>query len=171
MDIRGLVIYRNLKHQTLFEQMAGLMGMSEEKESTDSFACAGQLIELAAKYGFEGNLWHCFLALCLADNENAYTTACEVKGPAGGTLDLLAKEDFAIFKALFDFDLSYLAPSSLWSLLADYRPALQEEPVLTAGSRTGSWSWQRPWSRHLTWKDFSRLWWNFTGDTGREPLD
>ena len=83
MDIRGLVIYRNLKHQTLFEQMAGLMGMSEEKESTDSFACAGQLIELAAKYGFEGNLWHCFLALCLADNENAYTTACEVKGPAG----------------------------------------------------------------------------------------
>ena len=33
MDIRGLVIYRNLKHQTLFEQMAGLMGMSEEKES------------------------------------------------------------------------------------------------------------------------------------------
>ena len=56
MDIRGLVIYRNLKHQTLFEQMAGLMGMSEEKESTDSFACAGQLIELAAKYGFEGNL-------------------------------------------------------------------------------------------------------------------
>ena len=48
MDIRELVIYRNLKHQTLFEQMAGLMGMSEEKESTDSFACAGQLIELAA---------------------------------------------------------------------------------------------------------------------------
>ena len=129
MDIRGLVIYRNLKHQTLFEQMAGLMGMSEEKESTDSFACAGQLIELAAKYGFEGNLWHCFLALCLADNENAYTTACEVKGPAGGTLDLLAKEDFAIFKALFDFDLSSLAPSSLWSLLADYRPALQESRV------------------------------------------
>ena len=75
MDIRGLVIYRNLKYQTLFEQMAGLMGMSEEKESTDAFACAGQLIELAAKYGFEGNLWHCFLALCLADNENAYTTA------------------------------------------------------------------------------------------------
>ena len=129
MDIRELVIYRNLKHQTLFEQMAGLMGMSEEKESTDSFACAGQLIELAAKYGFEGNLWHCFLALCLADNENAYTTACEVKGPAGGTLDLLAKEDFAIFKALFDFDLSSLAPSSLWSLLADYRPALQESRV------------------------------------------
>ena len=129
MDIRELVIYRNLKHQTLFEQMAGLMGMSEEKESTDSFACAGQLIELAAKYGFEGNLWHCFLALCLADNENAYTTACEVKGPAGGTLDLLAKEDIANLKALFDFDLSSLAPSSLWSLLADYRPALQESRV------------------------------------------
>lgn len=129
MDIRELVIYRNLKHQKLFEQMAGLMEMGEMAKGADPFACAGQLIELAAKYGFEGNLWHCFLALCLADNENAYTTACEVRGPAGGTLDLLARGDFAIFKGLFDFDLSSLKPSSVWQVLADYRPAFQESRV------------------------------------------
>ena len=129
MDIRELVIYRNLKHQKLFEQMAGLMEMGEMAKGADPFACAGQLIELAAKYGFEGNLWHCFLALCLADNENAYTTACEVRGPAGGTLDLLARGDFAIFKGLFDFDLSSLKPGSVWQVLADYRPAFQESRV------------------------------------------
>ena len=129
MDIRELVIYRNLKHQKLFEQMAGLMEMGEMAKGADPFACAGQLIELAAKYGFEGNLWHCFLALCLADNENAYTTACEVRGPAGGTLDLLARGDFAIFKGLFDFDLSSLKPGSVWQALADYRPAFQESRV------------------------------------------
>lgn len=129
MDIRELVIYRNLKYQKLFEQMAGLMEMAEKDETADPCACAGQLVELAAKYGFEGNLWHCFLALCLADNENAYTAACEVRGPAGGTLDLLAKADFAVFKALFDFDLSSLKPAGLWQALTDYRPAFRESRV------------------------------------------
>lgn len=171
MDIRGLVIYRNLKHQTLFEQMAGLMGMSEEKESTDSFACAGQLIELAAKYGFEGNLWHCFLALCLADNENAYTTACEVKGPAGGTLDLLAKKTLPFSRHCLILIFLLLRPLLCGACLRTTARHFRRAGFLTAGSGTGSWSWQRPWSRHLTWKDFSRLWWNFTGDTGREPLD
>lgn len=91
MNISELVIYRNLKHEDLFEDMAGLMGLGKEGQKADPFACAGELVELAVEYGFEGNLWHCFLALCLADNENAYTTTCEIRGNAGGTLDMLAK--------------------------------------------------------------------------------
>lgn len=129
MDIRERVIYRNLKHEELLEHMACLMGMAKCDGEPDPFSCAGQLVDLAARYGFEGNLWHCFLALCLGDNENAYTTACEVRGAAGGTLDELAKEDFSIFKALFDFDLTSLSPSFVWKQLADYRPAVQESRV------------------------------------------
>ena len=129
MDIRERVIYRNLKHEELLEHMACLMGMAKCDGEPDPFSCAGQLVDLAARYGFEGNLWHCFLALCLGDNENAYTTACEVRGAAGGTLDELAKGDFSIFKALFDFDLTSLSPSFVWKQLADYRPAVQESRV------------------------------------------
>ena len=73
MNINELVIYRNLKHEDLFEDMASLMGLGSSEKKADAFGCAGQLVELAVEYGFEGNLWHCFLALCLADNENAYT--------------------------------------------------------------------------------------------------
>ena len=129
MDIRERVIYRNLKHEELLEHMACLMGMAKCDGEPDPFSCAGQLVDLAARYGFEGNLWHCFLALCLGDNENAYTTACEGRGAAGGTLDELAKGDFSIFKALFDFDLTSLSPSFVWKQLADYRPAVQESRV------------------------------------------
>lgn len=129
MDIRERVIYRNLKHEELLEHMACLMGMAKCDGEPDPFSCAGQLVDLAARYGFEGNLGHCFLALCLGDNENAYTTACEVRGAAGGTLDELAKGDFSIFKALFDFDLTSLSPSFVWKQLADYRPAVQESRV------------------------------------------
>lgn len=93
------------------------------------FGCAGQLVELAVEYGFEGNLWHCFLALCLADNENAYTTTCEIRGNAGGTLDMLARNDYRIFKALFDFNIETLEPAVMWKELADYRPSNQESRV------------------------------------------
>lgn len=96
MNISELVIYRNLKHEDLFEDMAGLMGLGKEGQKADPFACAGELVELAVEYGFEGNLWHCFLALCLADNENAYTTTCEIRGNAGGTLDMLQKMNYRI---------------------------------------------------------------------------
>ncbi len=129
MNISELVIYRNLKYEELFEDMAGLMGLGNSEKKADAFVCAGQLVELAVEYGFEGNLWHCFLALCLADNENAYTTTCEIRGNAGGTLDVLARSDYRIFKALFDFDIETLQPASMWKELADYRPSNQESRV------------------------------------------
>lgn len=86
-------------------------------------------MELAAEYGFEGNLWHCFLALCLAENENAYSCACEIAGAAGGTLDTLAKRDYAIWKELFDFDVKSLSPKELWESIACYHPAGRESRV------------------------------------------
>ena len=129
MNISELVIYRNLKHEDLFEDMAGLMGLGKEGQKADPFACAEELVELAVEYGFEGNLWHCFLALCLADNENAYTTTCEIRGNAGGTLDMLAKNDYRIFKALFDYDLETLEPAAMWKEIAHYRPSRQESRV------------------------------------------
>ena len=120
MDINELIIYRNLEYQELFQDMACLMGSADSGSRPDAFHCAGQLVELAVNYGFEGNLWHCFLAFCLANNENAYTTSCEITGAAGGSLDRLAREDFKIFKALFDYDIHDLAPAGVWDQLASY---------------------------------------------------
>ena len=120
MDINELIIYRNLEYQELFQDMACLMVYADSGSRPDAFHCAGQLVELAVNYGFEGNLWHCFLAFCLANNENAYTTSCEITGAAGGSLDRLAREDFKIFKALFDYDIHDLAPAGVWDQLASY---------------------------------------------------
>lgn len=130
-SIDQLVLYRNLKYGGLFREMAALMGAAKTGTGADSdpFSCAGQLVELAAEYGFEGNLWHCFLALCLAENENAYSQACEIAGAAGGTLDQLARRDYIIWKGLFDFDLRKLEPEELWGNIACYHPAGREGHV------------------------------------------
>ena len=52
MNINELVIYRNLKHEDLFEDMASLMGLGSSEKKADAFGCAGQLVELAVEYGF-----------------------------------------------------------------------------------------------------------------------
>lgn len=130
MDTKHLVIYRNLEYQQLFEDMAQLLKEPAmgEAHAHKAAGLAGQLIELAVKYGFEGNLWHCFLAFCLANNENAYSTSCEIRGSAGGSLDLLAAADFTIFKELFDLDIRSLG-GPVWEMLAEYRPAQADSKV------------------------------------------
>ena len=74
MKTEHLILYRNMEYQNLLEEMDAALetgGMSG-----DVWRLANQLIELASKYGFEGNLWHCFLALCIANHENAYSISC-----------------------------------------------------------------------------------------------
>lgn len=124
---RKLVIYRNLKYQELFDRMTALLSGEDADGPADAFACANELIELAATYGFEGNLWHCFLALCLANNENAYSTSCEIVGPIEGTLNDLALHDYRIFKELFDYDIAVLDEAasgiSIWNDIKRYQSA------------------------------------------------
>lgn len=122
-----LVIYRNLKYQELFDRMTVLLSGEAADDPAAAFACANELIELAVTYGFEGNLWHCFLALCLANNENAYSTSCEIVGPIEGTLNDLALHDYRIFKELFDYDIAVLDEKasgiSIWSDIKRYQSA------------------------------------------------
>lgn len=127
MNTAQLIIYRNFKYQQLFDDMAQLLwGTREGEETPDPFDLANQLIELAAEYGFEGNLWHCFLALCLANHENAYSISCEIRGDQGGTLSRLARQDFAVIQQLYQKDiqvLDKLTPENhIWSELASYQP-------------------------------------------------
>lgn len=127
MSTRAFIIYRNLPHQLLLDQMSQLLcedDTGKEGAMPDPYSCANQLIELAADYGFEGNLWHCFLALCLADHENAYSISCEIRGVVDGTLTQLALRDFQLFKELYDCDitrLNRLTGDTIWSELALFR--------------------------------------------------
>ncbi len=130
MKAKGLILYRGFQHQALFDEMELLLAGEGTRE--EACSCAGQLIELAVAYGFEGNLYHCFLAFCLAGHENAYSTSCEIKGAAGGSLDGLALHDLAIFMELFGRDIRMLdegGEPGIWRLLADYRAAKEGSRV------------------------------------------
>lgn len=119
----GFVLYRNLTKNELLHKIMGIVsryknigGFSEgelEMEKDDLaeelFECIHRLIEFAEECGFNGNLWHCFLANLVVNDENAYSLGCEQRGEAGGTISQAARQDFVFLKELFDLDLQKMA--------------------------------------------------------------
>lgn len=123
------ILYRNFEHGEILEKMAGLMNAWEKKDpklqemESVFFECANGLVENAGMYGFSGNLWHCYLTFLLVNNENAFSTASEIRGAVEGSINELALNDFGVFKELYDFDLSVLDEAfgiSCCRVLCDY---------------------------------------------------
>ncbi len=112
--IDDLILYRSLQKEALLGDMTEVLAASEsdlEQEETRAkiFSCMHALTDLAVTYGFTGNLWQNYLTLLLVNNENVFSTSCEICGIEKGSLLALAKHDFAVFIRLFNLDFSAAA--------------------------------------------------------------
>ena len=130
MRTSELMLYKNMDFGEILNDMTFLMEnfRSEyyNKEDLRSllFECVNRLLELSVSHGFEGNLWHTYLTFLLANDENAYSTSCEIVGPVEGSINEIARHDFEIFKELFDYDFTELEgalDAGCLKLLMDYR--------------------------------------------------
>ncbi|MCD7868765.1 MAG: ATP-binding protein [Clostridiales bacterium] len=128
-SIHSCILYRNFEQGEILETMAELMELCEQHSSApeekrdDFFGCCSGLVELAASYGFSGNLWHNYLTYLLVNHENAFSRASEIRGAIEGSINEIAKEDFRIFKELYDYDLKTLDSyfhTDLCEILSDY---------------------------------------------------
>ncbi|MGF7143492.1 hypothetical protein HNQ56_001915 [Anaerotaenia torta] len=134
--ISKLIIYTNLDRKGFLYQLSGLIqefdsrnreqGLTEEeKESLISriYELIHQLLQLATDYGFNHNLWHNYLAYLLVTAENPFSLTCEKTGAKEGSVNQFARNDFGIFKALFDYDFLPLERElgiNCFSILANY---------------------------------------------------
>lgn len=111
---RKLILYRDFEQGRIFDDLTWIMEhynsdyYNKEDIQALCYECFHSLVELSASHGFEGNLWQNYLTFLLVNNENAYSTACEIRGEISGSINELAYHDFAIFKELFDFDFGKL---------------------------------------------------------------
>lgn len=111
MRVHELMIYKNFEQDNILHDMSFIMENCEnEYYNKDDmkallFECINGMLELADSHGFEGNLWHVYLTFILANSENGYSKACEIKGAVEGSINKAARHDFQIFKEYFDFDL------------------------------------------------------------------
>lgn len=129
MRTEELMLYRNMEHDKILENMAFLKNHCHcEDEHMDDrrtllYECAHQILELAGTYGFEGNLWHNYLTFLLANDENTYSKGCEIVGEIQGSINQVALHDFEIFRELFAMDFQELEGayhSDCLSLIQDY---------------------------------------------------
>lgn len=114
MRVNELILYRNMGKNDILRDMVFLMEHSEkddmclERMQETLFSVMHRLIELAVRYGLEGNLWHGYLTFLLINDENVYSTSCEINGGIEGTIQEAAHYDFIVLKELFDYDLGIL---------------------------------------------------------------
>lgn len=129
MRINELMLYRHMENDDILKNMAFLI----EEYNSDYYnqkdlvgllyECVNKILELSVSHGLEGNLWHTYLTFLLANDENAYSTACEITGSTGGDINKAALHDFKIFKELFDYDFHEMEKTlstDCFSLLTNY---------------------------------------------------
>lgn len=114
MRTKELMLYKHMEHEELLRDMIFLMEncdsdyYNKEDMAGLLFECVNELLELAAGYGFEGNLWHNYLTFLLVNDENAYSTECEIVGEIEGSINTITLHDFEIFRELFAYDFTIL---------------------------------------------------------------
>ncbi len=110
---KELILYKHFKHGDILLDVSELVyeyeyGIDEEERDYYRnllFDIVHRLVELAGSHGYKGNLWHMYLTYLLANNENAYSLATEIRGNVEGSINEVALHDFTIFKEMFDYDL------------------------------------------------------------------
>lgn len=129
MRTNQLMLYKNMEHGELLQDMTFLMENCENEYYNQEdmvgllYECLNELLEMTASHGFEGNLWHNYLTFLMANDENAYSTACEVVGEVDGSINKVALHDLEIFRELFTYDLSCIEKAldvQFVNLIEDY---------------------------------------------------
>ena len=122
MKFDNLMLYRDSDNGSLIRDICRLF---KDGRKEDVYSVGARLLSLSNDLGFEGNLWHDHLAWFLANNENSFSMACEMRKNVKGTLPDIAKHDIAIFRQLFEKDIASIDEkygTDCFSKLKDYVP-------------------------------------------------
>lgn len=109
-EVSKLVMYRDLEKDSILLRLSAICrdfysGDYEKEELiTRIYTEIHKLLEISTEYAFDKNLWHNYLAYLLATNENPFSVISEKVGAGEGSAREFAKNDFRIFKKLFDYD-------------------------------------------------------------------
>ncbi len=137
-ELAKLIIYRDLKKDSILTKLGEVFEDFESSNDTPEhlktriFIEVRRLLELATQYGFNKNLWHNYLTYLLITDENPFSFTCEKAERRAGTVNHFALNDFAVFKALFDYDFSPIETAlgiDCFSVLSSYEAIPKREQM------------------------------------------
>lgn len=133
-----LIIYRNFGEDSILYRLADICerfaagSYVKEDLITEIYEQIHRLLEVSTKYGFDKNLWHNYLTFLLTMDENPFTLVSEKVGANEGTVNDFVKNDFWIFKQLFDYNFSPLEKAlgiSCFSTILEYKAVVKSEQI------------------------------------------
>ena len=133
--VSKLLIYSDLGGDSILENLAEVIASECDKDTKIKgiYAEIKRLLDLATSYGFDTNLWQNYLTFLLITNENSFSLTCERKGASdGGSVNILAKQDFRIFRELFHYDFAPLEQElgiDCFSILTNYKAIPKREQL------------------------------------------
>lgn len=131
-----LVIYRNIEKDSILFQLAEIIEQWQKQRAdkeeiiSQLYHQVNRLLEVATRYGFDGNLWQNYLAYLIAMTETPFGLVCEKRGAAEGSVNTFAKADFEIFRRLFHYDFSVMEREleiDCFSVITSYRAVEKAE--------------------------------------------
>lgn len=131
------ILYR-IENDTILYNISQIIddcnkNMKEEKEEYVSklYQEVHRLLEVATSYGFQENLWQNYLTFLLMTHENPFSMTCEkLGGLEEKSVNLFAKNDFKIWKELFEYDFSHIEKNlniNCFSILTNYKAVDKNE--------------------------------------------
>ncbi len=133
-----LIIYSNIGEDSILMRLSEIFrrfdegNYKKEKLAREILDEIHRLLDLATVYGFNKNLWHNYLAFLLAATETPFTLVSEKVGANEGSVNAFAKNDFAIFKALFDYDFSEIEEAleiNCFSVIENFTAMAKKERI------------------------------------------
>lgn len=135
-EIAKLIMYGDMAEDCILRQFGEIFRRFNEDKYSDSelisdiYTQLKRLLVVATDYGFNKNLWHNYLTFYLVTNENPFSITCEKVGANDGSVNYFAKNDFKVFKALFDYDFAPIEKAlgiDCFSRISDYKAIGKKE--------------------------------------------
>ncbi len=135
-EVSKLIMYGNMDKESILMKMADIFRKFDNKEEADEvliqeiYTQIKRILIVATDYGFDKNLWHNYLTFILITNENPFSITCEKIGANDGSVNEFAKNDFTVFRNLFNFDFSEIENAlgiNCFSLISDYKSIVKKE--------------------------------------------
>lgn len=126
----SLILYSTLPDDSILMRLSGIWSDWETQKDAPAslvhriYTEVKRILDLSTAYGFDRNLWQCYLTFVMISHENSFALTCERRGPREGTINTIAKHDFEVFRHLLHFDFSPIEKSlniNCFSLLCDYQ--------------------------------------------------
>ena len=111
--VSKLIVYRKIGEDSILYRLAGICrdfeaGHDKEELAGRILTEINRMLDIATVYGFNGNLWHNYIAFLLAMTETPFTLVCEKHGASEGSVRRFVENDLEIFRQLLAYDFSTL---------------------------------------------------------------